>query len=158
MSTIDSEFEKFCMVSSKGYGFDNLTAKIFSIIYLEPKEIALEEIAKRTGYSLASVSNKMKLLTPMGIAQRIKKPGSKKVYFYMEKDAIKLGKQFFENAYVSEIIPAKEMMPNIIEKFKDKKLSKIDKEKLSIIIKYHKQMLLIGNVFEKMLKEFDELK
>ena len=120
MSAIDLEFTKFCMVSSKGYGLDNLSAKLSSILYLEPIEISIEELAKRTGYSLASISNKMKILESFGMVRRVKNPGSKKLYYYMEKDLVKLTRMHFEKIYTSEIIPAKKCYLKLLKNLKIK--------------------------------------
>ncbi len=158
MTEIDEEFLKFCMISAESYGFDDLTAKIFAILYLEPKELSLEELANRTGYSLASISNKMKILEPLSIVKRIKKPGSKKLYFYMEKDVVELTKFAFERAHKSEIVPAKEIIPGIIEKYKNKKLSKVEEEKLNIIIKYYQQMLLVEDLFNEFRERLNDLR
>ncbi|MBT4460949.1 hypothetical protein HN789_07715 [archaeon] len=158
MESIESEFTKFCITSGKGYGLDSLSSKLFSIIYLESSEIALDQLAKITGYSLASVSNKMRLLESFGMVQRIKKPGSKKVFYYMEKDVIKLTKMHFEKIIQAEIEPAKQMMPELITKFKTKKLNKKDKTKLGIIKNYYKQMLGVEEIMIDMIQKLDKLK
>ena len=57
-------------------GFDELTSKIVGTLFIEPTEVALEDLAKMTGYSLSAVSTAMKLVVRTGLVKRMKKPGS----------------------------------------------------------------------------------
>ena len=148
MKQFEKDFINFGISVFKSFGLDNLSAKIFSILYIEPKEVSMDDLAKRTGYSLASVSNKMKMFEGLGMAQRVKKPGTKKVYHYMNKSIFNLMKKKFELAYQKEVLPAKEIIPQILEKHKNVKLNKEETEKMKIIKNYYKQMLEV----EKMLK------
>ena len=79
------ELEKEWMAAfnkiAKSFGLDDLSSKVVSVLYLEPEEVPMEDLAKKTGYSLASISNTMRVLGNMGFVQRIKKPGTKKIYF-----------------------------------------------------------------------------
>lgn len=158
MENIEKEFVNFYVQVGKTWGLDNLSSKLIGILYLEPKEISIEDLAKRTGYSLASISNKMRYLENFGVLQRIKKPGSKKVFYYMEKDCIKLTQMHFEKIYSTEILPAKELMPRLLDKFKKEKLNKKEREKYEIIKNYHKQMLDVEKVYFKILDYLNELR
>lgn len=135
-------------------GLDELTSKIIAILYAEPKEISLEEISKRTGYSLSSISTSMKMLEGPGFAKRIKKPGSRKVYFYVQKDLIGL---FIDAMKKSERIigMAKRRVPSIVEGYKSRK-TKSAQEELKIVRDYYKQVQILEstmNVFIEKLRE-----
>ena len=157
MKQVEKEFIDYSIQVGKIWGLDTLSSRLFGIVYLESKEIAIEDLAKITGYSLASISNKMRFLEVMGVAQRIKKPGSKKVFYFMEKDVVKMTKMHFEKIYESEILPAKTIMPKLINKFKGKKFNKKESEKFKIIKNYYSQILKVEKVFENINKQLDEI-
>ncbi len=158
MKSIEKEFVDFYINVGKSWGLDTLSSKLMGILYLEPTEICIEKLAEKTGYSLASISNKMRFIETFGVIQRIKKPGSKKVFYYMEKDCIKLTQMHFEKIYESEITPAKKFMPKLLDKFKKANLNNDEKEKYEIIKNYNKQILDIEKVFQKLTSYMDEIK
>ncbi len=53
---------------------------------------------------------------------------------------------------------AKDRIPKIISKYKDKKLSPEQKKKLIIIEEYYKQMLKFEELINEILKKIDEMK
>lgn len=140
----------FCENVFKNFGLDTLSSRIIGLLYINKEPVAMETLAKETGYSLASISNKMKLITGIGIVQKIKKPGSKKVYFYMEKDLFKMMEAKIEKAYQAEVLPAKTELPGVIEKYSKKKLSKEDQDILDIIKNYYEQILVIEKGMHKL--------
>jgi len=48
----------------------------------------------------------MKMLEAVGVVKRIKKPGTRKAYFYMEKDILRINRQKLSVAYESGVKPA----------------------------------------------------
>ena len=158
MESIEKEFVSFCIQSGRNYGLDSISSKLFGIIFLEINEISLYELSKKTGYSLASVSNKMRFLQGFGFVQRIKKPGSKKVFYYMEKDVVKLTLMHFEKIQTAEITPAKELMPKLIEKFEKKNLNKDETKKYQIIKDYYNNMVKIDDLMQKFTTGLKKIK
>ncbi|MBL7054378.1 hypothetical protein ISS05_01320 [Candidatus Woesearchaeota archaeon] len=149
MQELEQEaIEFFCRIG-RAYGLKDITMKIFAILYLEPEELAMEEIAKRTGYSLASVSNAAKILGNVGIVQRRKKPKTKKVFFYVEKNLVKLNIQKLRIAQESFVSSIKVSLPPIIEKFKKKVKDDKSKKKLKILENYYKQVKNFEIILEK---------
>ncbi|MFP4403213.1 MAG: GbsR/MarR family transcriptional regulator [Candidatus Woesearchaeota archaeon] len=155
---LETEFISFLETVFKNYGLDNLSCKIMAVLYIEPTEIALDEIAKITGYSLASVSLKLKFLEKIGLVERIKKPGSKKVFYYFQKDIVKLTENKIKKAYDAEIKPVKKLLPELINKYSNLKLSKVEEEKLKIINNYYKQVLMTEKVYLKLVDFLKEEK
>lgn len=150
MKQVEKDITGFTEQVFKNLGLDALSSKLISILYPEPKEMSIEMLAKKTGYSLASVSTKMKFLENLEFVRRVKKPGSKKVYYYMEKDALKILDSKFEKVLHAEVEPVKENVPKILEKYKDKKLDEKSKKKLEIMKNYHKQMLKLEKILQEM--------
>ncbi len=138
-------------------GNDDLFLTIIATLFIEPKEIPMEELAKRTGYSLASISNRIKLLSGQGFIKKIRKPNSKKLYLYMEKDIFKLVKENFIKKEKYGISGMRERLPLIIKKYKAKKLSVLQKEKLKIIESYYKDILLFDELIGDLIKKLEKL-
>lgn len=120
---------------------------IITILYLEPNEISMEDMAKKTGYSLASISNTMKMLESNNFIQRIKKPKTKKVYFFMEKDIAKINLQKIDMLlmHIKDVLKELPIIMSKYSKNKDKKT----KERLSIIQNYYNQLLNFNDVVDK---------
>ena len=70
---------------NKSRGLDELTSKIISILYVEPKEVSLNELSKRTGYSLSAVSTSMKMFGHSKLIKRIKNPNQREYIFTWRK-------------------------------------------------------------------------
>ena len=140
------------------FGMGDSATKILALLYLEPKEIAMEEIAEKTKYSLASISNKMKIFEEAGLVERIRKPGTRKVFFYMEKDLAKLNIRKLEKMKIYYFEPAKNHLPEIIDEYEKKAKTKIDKEKLEIMKGYFKQLLSFEKLFDKWQQDLENIK
>lgn len=139
----------------KSFGLDALSSKLFSILFLEPKEVSIDELSKKTGYSLSSISNKMRFIEKVGVAERIKKPGTKKVYYYVEKDIIKMHIRKMEIFSDKMIAPLKDKVPKIIKRNKNKDLDAEKENKLKIIETFYCQILKIEKVMDKFKKELE---
>ncbi|MCP3684895.1 MAG: winged helix-turn-helix transcriptional regulator [bacterium] len=125
-------------------------------LFIEPKEISLEDLAKRTGYSLSAVSTAMKFLERAGIVKRMKKPKSRKTYFFMESDLMTIFTEHIKRKYEKVIIPTKQKLPAIIERYKSEK-SKDSKEELKILQNYYKSVMISEKVLENMAETLDKL-
>ena len=150
METLENEFTQFMVKVMEGMGFEILSAKLFSITFLGPDEVSLDELEKKTGYSPASVCNKMNLLEHIGMVKRIKKPGTKKVYYYADKDFSEMMKFKINMALEKEINPAKEELPKIIGKYQSRSLTSTEKRRIEKVKNYYSQIMK----FEKVLKRF----
>ena len=136
---LQAEKETITLFKNIGHmhGLDSLTTEIFIIALLEPDCISLEELSKRTGYSLASVSNKVKLLERMAIATKHRKPGDKKVYLHVDKKISKVTKKQIIKHREIETLPVLEKLPKIVSNFKKEAKTKKDKEKAKILENYY---------------------
>ena len=134
------------------YGMDILTSKISSIIYIEPEPVSLDELAKRTGYSLSSISNKIKKLSLFMPIIKSRKPGSKKIFVSMEKEMFKVLKAQLQKSREIEIVPVKNKLPGIIKDFKNQVKTEKDKKKLKIIEQYYKDVSKFDKIMNKCLK------
>ena len=151
MSSAKEEFINLVTQNSKSNGLDELSSKAMGILYVEQNEISLEELAERTGYSLSAVSTSMKFLKNSGLIKKMKKPKSKKVYFYMEKDMVKTTVQLMRQKLEKIVKPSLEKIPKIIEHYK-KENSQKAKEELKNLETYYKQVKQAELLMEHMLQ------
>lgn len=131
----------------KGYGVDDITAQILSILNFEFNEISMEELAQRTGYSLASISLKVKNIEQFWSIKRISKPGSRKTYLYMEKNLIDAFATQIRNGFETELNIAKTKITPLIEAYKENATTHEQKIKLQTYENYLSQI----NTFEELI-------
>ena len=155
MGSPKNEFIELMTENSKVNGLDELSSRIIGILFIEPEEIALDELAKRTGYSLSAISTAMKFIERAGIVKRSKKPKSRKVYFYMEKDILAMWIQLMRRKYENIILPSKHKLPKIIEKYKLEK-SENSEEELRIVENYYKQVLLSERLIKDSINTLEQ--
>lgn len=155
--TIDKEFIEIFKEISLHQGFDHLMAEIYGLIYISKEEICLDEVSKKTGFSLASISNKVKFMENVGLITRFTKPGSRKIYLSVEKNILKLSKDNLINQKTKSLQIAKQSLPNLIEKYKKKSLSNENKFKLNLIENYYNQLLISEKLIDKIIKDFDKI-
>ncbi len=151
---VESARNKFIELMARNFkqnGFDDCTSRIVGTLYIEPKEISLETVSDKTGYSLSAVSTAMKLLVNMGMIKRIKKPKSRKVYFFMEKDMVACMLDHMKKNYELSLLASKEALPKIIDRYKMKR-QESSGEELKIIEQYYDQVV----AFEDIMKNFIE--
>jgi DNA-binding transcriptional regulator GbsR (MarR family) len=155
MDDLEAEVIEFFTNMGKAFGWDELTSKVVAVLHIETEPTAMEEIAKKTGYSLSSISNVMKMLEGFGVVTRVKKPKNKKAFFLMEKDLGKASRQKFLRAYEYGIKPAREFLPKIIRKYECSKPDAETKKKLELLKMYNTQFLYVDKVFAHMLEDIE---
>ncbi|MFP4424098.1 MAG: GbsR/MarR family transcriptional regulator [Candidatus Woesearchaeota archaeon] len=136
------------------FGLDTLSGRIFVALFLAPGEIALEEIAKKTGYSLSSVSTKMRFFEQTDLVKRKRKPGSKKVYFLMDMDVTELTRHKIQLSLDREIKPLKKQIPEIIKRHKPVSNQSTDvSQRIQTLEKMMKDVKHVEAVLKKTLDE-----
>ncbi|MBU2590369.1 MAG: hypothetical protein KKA65_00120 [Nanoarchaeota archaeon] len=128
MDNLEKDIVEYFKKIGAVQGMDELSSTIIGILYSAVKEITMEDIVRKTGYSLASISNKIKFLSDIGLITKKTKPGNKKIYLYMEKDFMKMihsGLLIIEK----KLDITKKEIPLILEKHKktkDKRLKSLE--------------------------------
>ena len=130
---------------------------MLAILIIEPVEISMEQLAEKTGYSLASISNALKDIDRIGILKIIHKPKTKKLYFFIEKDFSKHIKFMFDKIYNEVIKPTRERLPDIISRYKGQiKKSNTGMEKLKIIQNYYQYIQKTEEILTHFIKEMEK--
>jgi DNA-binding transcriptional regulator GbsR (MarR family) len=71
-------------------GYSEVHGKILAALLISQEPISLEELAKKTRYSISMISLSLDLLEVLGAIKRIKKPGDRKLYIKLSGDLLKL--------------------------------------------------------------------
>lgn len=133
----------------KSYSVNEIGSKICSIVYLAPEPVCLEELSQQTGYSLASVSNTVKTLAGFFLINRVKKPGTKKVFVTGRISPLDMMKQKTSHVLQMEVKPIKESFPQLIKSLEGKK--KYQKE-LSLMKKQYQETLQLEKIIIEIKK------
>jgi HTH-type transcriptional regulator, osmoprotectant uptake regulator len=153
MDEIDEKFIKLYRDIGRAQGMqDSLLLIVFAKLYIEPESMAMDALAKDTGYSLASISNMVKTFGAIAGIEKSKKPGSKKIYLTVERDFTKIIRGQFEKKQ-NGMKMIKEKMPNMIKEFKSKVKNDKDKKKLKILEDYYKQISFVEDLLSEVSKK-----
>jgi DNA-binding transcriptional regulator GbsR (MarR family) len=155
MEPLDQQFTDFYRIIGKSYNFDDLTTHIYARLFIDPDEVAMEDLAKETGYSLASVSNKLKILETCGVVTRRTRPGTRKVYVYADKDMMKMMMSFFVQYQQGEAVRVREEIPRMLDDLKGKKLGKREKAQAGILKKYYDDTMAFDRMISQLMAALD---
>ena len=154
MKTAKKEFENLVYQGIKSQGIDELSSRLIAILYSEPDPVTLEELSVATGYSFSAVSATMKLLSGINLVEKTKKPGSKKLYFSVQRNMLTLTIAAIRAKSEFMVAPALNDIPGIIEKCKNSKAEGSERT-LRVIEQYYRQMLALDLIFKNLI-EFTE--
>lgn len=149
--TANCDFRELMYNNTMTNGFDPTLGQIISILFVSPEAIALEDISKETGFSLSATSKNLKFLSNINMVKRIKKPGTKKVYFFMEKDLFNSFLLTLKKKKENIIGPSLQKLPEIIKKYKEENSSN---DELKIAELYYQQILAFGKAIESVIETF----
>jgi DNA-binding transcriptional regulator GbsR (MarR family) len=161
----EQELHEFLVQTSLHTGANMLLSQVIATLFAHPEAMSLEELSERTGYSLASVSNAVRLLEQAGKIVRHKKPGDKRTYISFHNDLIKNTHEHINKALNVFVKPFGEKIPGIISGLEQEaKNNKHDsqkkqelKQKKELLASYVAQMKHIEKVFVEIDKLFDGL-
>ncbi|MFH0836581.1 MAG: hypothetical protein V1870_00465 [Candidatus Aenigmatarchaeota archaeon] len=83
----DKIYSTFASIASS-IGYSEVHGKIIAALLVSNRPLSLNEIAKKTQYSLAAISISLDLLEIVGMVKKIKNPRDRKVYARLEGDII----------------------------------------------------------------------
>ena len=141
-------------------GINTATAKIVAEIFSTPKEISLEELSTRTGYSLATVSNTIKFLEPIGVILRLKQPGSKRIYVRADRDFLSVLVKNMNRTHDIALRPLKQTLPELIKEqrqlirqAKDEKTRQQLKAEQTIMQEHLQQVQLAEELIDHVIEQ-----
>jgi DNA-binding transcriptional regulator GbsR (MarR family) len=153
MESLDRQFTEFYRAIGRSYNFDDLTTLIYARLFIDPDEVAMEDLAKETGYSLASISNKIRILETSGVVVRRTRPGTRKVFVFAPKDMVKIMLNYLAGYQQGEVAMVKSDIPRMVDGLKGKKLGRREKAQKEILEKYYADTLMFDEMITRFLAE-----
>ena len=80
---------------ARSMGFSPVHGNIIGSLIVGGGSLSLQDIAKKTGYSISMVSLSMDLLEILGIVKKVKKPRDRQLYIELEGDILESLKKIF---------------------------------------------------------------
>lgn len=161
MTRAEEDLHKLLVDMGLKSGVKLITAKVFAIVFAVPDEIALEDIASRSGYSLSAVSTAVKELERFRKVRRMRHPGSRKVFVKGEKNFVKLFHEQLRASREYMVKPFRESLPFIIKQLKkearDGKHDKKKREELKEKIVWYECFVRQNETLDELLNSIDEL-
>jgi len=74
--------------ASSFVGYSEAHGKIIGALIVSNGAMSLEEVAKKTGYSVSTISLSIDLLEVLGIVRRVKKRGDRRLYLELDGDIL----------------------------------------------------------------------
>ncbi len=154
----EKEFRAFMEKMCQMAGLDPLSSKIIALVFISPDNVAMDEIARETGYSPASISLKVAMLAQFGIISKTRKPNSKKYYVHMEKNFIDATIDQLVGKQQNQLSYAKSELPGILGKFRERAKTDDDKRKLLVVEEYYDQIMKFDSVIVEMIDMLKKIK
>ena len=149
MTKLEKSFMKLISADTAVFFDDSMLKKIFAVLHISNDPVSLEDIAERSSLSLASVSNKSKILLQMGVVNRIKKPGSRKVFLQARTDFISLmHKKLIKKSECT--LSVYDNLISFLSLEKKRKLSDEEELQLKNLEDFGKQLKKINKLNEKL--------
>lgn len=83
----DDIYSSFSNTASS-IGYDEIHGRIIAALIMDGDEMSLQELSEEIGYSSSSISLSLDLLEVLGIIEKVKKKGDRKLYVKMEGDIL----------------------------------------------------------------------
>lgn len=157
MESVRKDFEHLIYQGMKSYGINELSSKLFAVLYSSPEPLTLDELSKMTGYSFSAVSAAMKLFSGVKFVEKTKKPGSKKLYFSMNRDILTFNINMIRSKNETLISPVLNELPSIIERCKSSKVENSE-EILILIEDFYQQILAVELIYKKLIGYMEEVR
>lgn len=111
-------YESLIASSMSSFGLKTVNTKIYAFVYCSLESVSLDDVASGTGYSLATISTISKQMIDMHLLNKIKKPGTKKVFLETPRNLSELLVQKLTNSLKFLVAPKKESLPKLISDLK----------------------------------------
>ena len=134
-------YATFASVASS-LGYSDVHGRIIASLLSSKKPLALQEIAKKTGYSMAAISLSLDLLEVLGIIRKMKNPNDRKLYARIEGDML----EGMRSAFLAKIQLAIASTLKELESYKSKGNNDVIKILEKEIIRLQKYMQDLSKV------------
>lgn len=125
-------------------GYSEIHGRIIATLLVANRKLSLQELAKKTGYSISTVSLSLDLLELLGMIKKVKKAGDRKLYIELHGNLLEGLKKAFlikTQKSVTDTLNKFEIYKKILKSSKD-----ADKKKVSNTL----------NILEREVKRLDK--
>jgi len=136
-------YSTFAEIAS-AIGYSEIHGRIIAALLVSERKLSLNQLSKKTGYSLSTISLSLDLLELLGIIKKIKKVGDRKLYVELQGSLLEGLKRAF-------VIRIQKSIDETLVKFERYKES-LNKTKT----KENKKILNILSILEKEVKRVDK--
>jgi DNA-binding transcriptional regulator GbsR (MarR family) len=148
---LDEDFIRAFQTGIGGAGKqDALASWIYARLYIEPGEMTLAALAEEAGYSLASVSNKVRALEQAGCVVRRTRPGTRKVYVSAHKDITGVFMRQLEQIRRTQTLVMMREIPPMIERYAKGDMPREMAEKIALLRGMYEDMTTIDGIITEM--------
>ncbi|WP_182200908.1 GbsR/MarR family transcriptional regulator [Paraliobacillus salinarum] len=99
----------------KSYGFPGTIGRVIAIIYYEGRALDLDELAEKTGMSKTRMSQVMREMSHLNIAEKVFVKGSRKDYYTVESDYYQTFISLFTSNWKEVVARNKKIEQRIIQ-------------------------------------------
>ncbi len=149
------EFKKAIYESFRALGVDDFPSRLMSVLQSEPEEISLGELSEMTGYSLSALSTTLKAMEENNLVKRFKKPKSRKVYVFMDKDLVSLYTELQKKRYNQALMPMIKKLPRIIQQYQN---NKEFKSEIELLEDFNEQLVYVEEESRKYIDALEQWK
>ena len=107
-------------------GYSDTHGRIMAALLIAESPLSLQDLSKKTGYSLASISLSLDLLELLGLVRKIKNPQDRKLYVKLDGDVI----AGLKNALLFKV---QKQIATTLTEFESYKTDKKSRYKVSIL-------------------------
>lgn len=126
-------------------GYSEVHGRILAALLAEQKPLSLQEISKKTNYSLGSISLSIDFLELLGVVRKFKKSGDRKIYVKLEGDLLSALKKIV-------ILKIEHEIKEVMKEFKEYK-ENVKEERIRRIIKLlENELIKLNKYVEKLSK------
>lgn len=147
---LDGELEKLLLKTGNDYNHPKILQKMMFILLISDKEISMEDLAKKTKYSLATLCNTIKQAEKMDMVERIPHPKTKRVYVKAKHNFYNLVKNTLKKQY-DNFTPKVSKLDEIEKKYNVLNTSEVNKR-----IKLIKDVKKLNNKIKRINEILEE--
>lgn len=136
-------FSTFAEIAS-AIGYSEIHGRIIAALLVSDKKLSLNELSKKTGYSLSTISLSLDLLELFGMIKKIKKVGDRKLYVELQGNLL----EGLKRALVIRVQKSIDETLNKFDKYKESLNNGKDKE--------NKKVLNTLKILEKEVQRVDK--
>ncbi|MEM5778252.1 MAG: hypothetical protein QXD43_00840 [Candidatus Aenigmatarchaeota archaeon] len=144
IETIEKDiYASFATIAST-IGYSEIHGRIIAALMVSGKKLSLQELAKKTGYSISTLSLSLDLLEFFGMIKKVKNVGDRKLYIELQGNLLEGLKRAF-------IVKIQKSISDSLNKFNEyKKILKKSKDK------NRKNVINVLNILENEIKKLDK--